>query len=379
MTPGYVDSASLHAIILALQKDSPEHWTDWERETTALVTTALWSNPAFRIAPDPSTHHGARGHFRKLLDGLGGTFAGLGQPDPDALAKTKRWARRKLPAIAKICGTYFSDPVFLDWLDRYKKTFWVAHCEMHGGLFTAELLPEVSRVINCSLTDVTHVHRLTNDPELVRRWVAGHWRGEDSALAERAFSAAVVLRGRYHDIAAKRERVQIVHHPMRRPVLLPSGTTILFRLSNTELYLTALILASAISQRATEARIGTWAKGTTGVRDYIANKRIDTAQCVDDDQASETAVDVIRKCGLRFHAKWVEILTNVGLTGLTGAATVAFGLDPWIGLLISGARGAVDTGLGISRWSVQKISTRRSRLRALALAGAGRLRRVVGQ
>jgi len=73
---GYIDSASLHILILALRSGKPAEWSPWTWETTQYVTCALWALPTFAVPPDPSPHKGARGPYGQILKELSVVFRG---------------------------------------------------------------------------------------------------------------------------------------------------------------------------------------------------------------------------------------------------------------------------------------------------------------
>lgn len=377
MSHGFIDSASLHMIILAMSKGATERWSPWVWESAAVVTTTLWSNPLFKITPGPDPFHGARGEFENLLAALQYPSGDAAVHDRKALESTRRWARENIAKLRRIRHDLSNDPSFVDWLDWYTSSMWAAHSQMHGALFTAEFVPQIARTIDCSEQELRRVHDLSHDPQKVAASVRQRTDSEDRRIAREAFVTATLLRGRYHDRTAKSAECQIIHRPLRRHVLTPGTREIVFDLSNTEQYLTGLILCSALVESSTAARVKLWAENTKKVRDGVRAKALTLDPKPSDRVARDLVLDFARRYDMRFHPRRVEYVVEGGLALFVEAGLLALGLDPWTATALATGEALVTRASGVSEKLAARVAGRRRRLSKLSESGAGRIRSIL--
>lgn len=370
----YIDSASFHMLILALNSGKPAEWSDWTWETIQYVTCALWALPTFTVAPDPSPLKGTGGPYSLILKELSVIFGGIKGKDSQALNLTKQWTRRDPHARLTLCRSIMADSQFSQWLDSYIQFFWTRHIRMHGALFTKEFIPEISLMLDCPETDLERIHELSGHESQVSEWVKKRPDTESFNLVADAFAITTLLRGRYHDHAAHNAGVQIMHHPMREPLLRKVKRTDLFEISNTQQYVTTIIIAAALKQTGIKRRIQSWVNSVLKVRAALADERIDLRPKNRDDVARESAIDAVRKSAVDIHPKTLLPLVDI-LMGLSVGALTGFMLAPWVGVPIGGVAG----------WKSHEGSTRlvssmyrsKHNLRRLTNKNAGRVQRVM--
>lgn len=373
---GYIDSASLHMVILALRHGKPSEWNDWTWETVQYVTCALWSLPDFGLPPDPSGEPTAHGPYSRLLKELRPVFVGVDPRDTGALAKTRRWVGRDPRARLAVCRRIQSDPRFVQWLDWYIAYFWERHCAMHGALFTREFIPEVARMVGCSDNDLTRLHALSGDASVVKHWVRKRPDSDEFRLALDSFCITTLLRGRYHDYAAQNAGVSIMHHPMRAALLPRRVGGVRFDISNTEQYLTNILIGSALKQTGITARLESWADNLLRVRAAFSDQRLDLAPKDRTEVAVECAVDAAKRSGIEANPHMLEKFVSI-LTGLAVSTLSGFFLDPWLaGQVGAGSTILADLSKAPER-GVKAAYRTAPHLKALARAPAGRITRVL--
>lgn len=382
MSCGFVDSASLHTIILALRNSKTTDWTPWMRETVLGTTVALWSHPQFSIAPDPSPHQGSRGPFDRLLKALSPFFSGIASQDEAALQKTRQWVRDNPIRVKHLYDQVSANISFPQWLDSYISFFFVRHSQMHGGLFTYEFIPQLSQVIGCPPQDLERLYELSGNPKQVEKWVKKLPNTESFSLLKDAFVISTLMRGRYHDYAAKNSGLQIMHHPMREVVLPRKKVTSEFVLSNTEQFLTSLVLHSALNELRLDARINLWAENIIKVKTAISQQKIDLLHKDSVDVALDSALNAAKQADIRFHPRYMEVafdlVVSAGMGALT-AFTLApwLSISPWVGVVVGVARQAVTKPLKIGERSARLFYGSRNRLLKLAEAEPGRIQRLM--
>lgn len=376
LSKGYIDSASFHMLVLALRNGKPSQWSSWMWETTQYVTCALWALPTFAIPPDPSPHHGAGGSYGQLLKELSVVFRGIDYTDPKALKQTRQWARKDPKRRLALCRNVQSDPRFMQWVDSYISFFWVRHSLMHGALFTAEFIPELSLMLECSRDDLKKVHELSAVQSQVAKWSKKRPNTEDFQLAVDAFCITTLLRGRYHDYAARNTGMHIMHHPMREPMLRKIKRSDLFGISNTQQYVTNILVAAALKQTGIKARIHSWACNVLKVRSALADGRLDLRSKDRDDVALKSALDAVKKSGVEVHPRSLETLIDI-LLGLSVGALTGFTLASWLGVPSGAAASIVARVTGTPKKIVRGGYRTRLNLRRLARARAGRVQRVI--
>lgn len=373
---GYIDSASLHMLILALRSGKPAEWSQWTWETTQYVTCALWALPTFAVPPDPSPHKGAGGPYGQILQELSMVFGGIDQEDSEALRLTRQWTRRDPQARLALCKSVQDDPQFSLWLDSYMPFFWTRHVRMHGALFTAEFIPEISLMLGCRQADLERIHELSGRESQVSEWVKKRPDTESFRLASNAFAITTLLRGRYHDYAARNADLKIMHHPMREPLLRKIKRTDLFEISNTKQYVTNIIVAAALKQTGLKQKIHSWASNVLKVRAALRDGRIDLRPKDRDDVARDSAIDAVRKSAVDVHPKTLDPLLDI-LMGLSVGALTGFTLAPWVGVPAGSAAGLVSRLTQAPAHLVRRAYRARHNLQRLARSSAGRVQRIM--
>jgi len=247
---------------------------------------------------------------------------------------------------------------------------------MHGTLFTAEFIPEISLMLGCRQADLERIHELSARESQVSEWVKKRPDTESFRLASDAFAITTLLRGRYHDYAARNAGLQIIHHPMREPLLRTMKRTDLFEISNTMQYVTNIIVATALKQTGMKRKIQSWANNVLKVRAALADEKIDLRPKDRDDVALDSAIDAVRKSAVDVHPKTLDPLLDI-LMGLSVGTLTGFTLAPWIGVPAGCAAGVVSRVTQARARLVRGAYCARHNLRRLARSSAGRVQRIM--
>jgi hypothetical protein len=200
-------------------------------------------------------------------------------------------------------------------------------------------------------------------------------------LAIDAYVLAALLRGRYHDHVAEAANLQIMHHPIRYGVLPKKKETTVFVPTNTEKYLTSIILAGALSEKKIKDRIVLWAENVIKARKAAKIGAIDLSQKDSNSVAESLAMDVAKRLDLRTYSRLtatsLEALSSLIIDGLVCLGLCPWaGVPPWVGLPVGpGVTAAIRQGTGKSTGEIaaSRLYQRRARIRNLAKAVPGRI------
>jgi len=380
MAEGYIDSASTYEIVKLLVSPRPAEAYPWAWQSAITVTSALINTYHLQIAPAPSLASGAGSLYGHLMLGLAELISHP-RPEPEltqmALKNTKQWARNN---VDKIRNTYEQLKVdnknYTRWLERAITTSWVEHSERLGGLYNEEFIPVLSQILNVSTSELSQVHKMSRDLNLLRSYVAIWPDDDDLRLMTDAYAISALLRGRYHDYVARKSNLQIIHHPFREQFLprQKKSGKIRFFVSNTERHLSNIVLASAFAEQGEKQRVSCWLENVLRIRKAVLTGAIDTRQKDYDKVALDLAVDAARRVNIRIHSRWLDDVLDAAFAVGIGTLT-SFVLDPWLGF----AGGVIEYGISrkvdIGKEVAHLVFDTQARLRDLAKSGSGRIER----
>jgi hypothetical protein len=378
MNDGYVDSSSVHVLMGALKRPDPHSWELWTWETVQGVTSALWRHPNLSVAPDPGHHAGARGPFDRLLRDLSTAFSGFGPSDSAALTRTKQWASKNARAIAALHQQLHHDPSYVQMVDWWVSDWWVSHCHMHGALFTESLIPQLARILSCSEADLRRIHTLTADPARVRDWSANRPDNEEFNLAREAYVSSIIVRGHFHDVAARRADRVVMHVPLRVPFLPRVAHTVEHPVSNTELNLINIVVCGSLAETNLERRIDLWASNVLKVRDLAHRRGIRFDNQASHQESLILAQNAAREADVRVHPRLLEAVVDAAATAATAVTLTSLQLSPWMAGAAAILELAASRGLRFGERVMAIASLSDRHLATLADAGPGRLRARLG-
>jgi hypothetical protein len=374
MAQGFIDWASLTEVANSYAGPMRDTYR-WSALSSIQVTCGMVHGRQFRVLPNPARRRletkGPHDILRTAVtDIVESTHLPAGTADL-AAAEVDRWAQDNAAHLRELVATCLSDPDALygtgSQFDRWLATALGANREATtlrvGGLFDLSLRAPLAAVLEI------------DDRELVRAWqqsheVAGLGPGSELyELVSRAHVLSILLRGRYHDLVARNAGIQVLHHPVRAPMLpeLPETDPppVPYDLTNSERFMAQLLWATGFAERSPERRIMLWADNVRLVRTAVLAELIDLPHRTSETRALDTAVDAARKAGVRAHSRLVD--DGVDLVLATGVGALSsFVVNGWPDMVITLAAYAGSRSERFGARATQPILDGRRRLRHLA-------------
>jgi hypothetical protein len=386
---GFVDSASLYEIVnfFRLGSDSNKWAMQVSKELSAIFIGAprVHIMPGFEADGTPSDAYGQLVH--RLADKVQ-IFKITPETQAVALRRTKRWSHNRSGQIYDTlqqlyAGTYSRHgedySPFLEWLTNFFEHNAIEHSLRLKGVFNRTLIPELSTILEVPRPDLEKVWAMSCDMEYLRRTqMLNRESREDIRIMWDACAVAAMLRGRYHDGIAELSDVQVVHHPVRSPMLKrlneKSGT--LYQATDAQQIFASIALNSALREKDIDSRVAAWVETIGTTRSMLAGGHLDLGQKPTLESAERAAVEAARKVGVAAHNKIVtEALEFLAVLSV-GAAT-SFTLTPWEGFAAAAAMAGATRVPQVQRLIESPQRASRRKLRQLASAPPGRLTRTM--
>lgn len=337
MAQGFIDWASLTEVANSYAGSMRDAYR-WSAVSSIQATCGIVHGRQFRVLPSPGSRRLATKGPHDVLrtavtDLVDSTHLPADAVDRTA-AQVDRWAQDNATRLGEIVDTCMSDPDtvygprcgFDQWLATALGVNREATTLRVGGLFDLGLRAPLSKVLQVS------------DQELVRAWEHSSEAatlGTDSdlyILVSRAHVLSILLRGRYHDLVARSSGIQVMHHPVRAPMLPElsptDGSPVPYELTNSERFMAQLLWASGFAERDIDRRIRLWSDNVRLVRTAVLTETIDLPHRTSETRALDTAVDAARKVGVRAHSRLVDDAIDLLLAAGVGALT-SFVVNGW--------------------------------------------------
>jgi hypothetical protein len=375
MVQGFIDSASVFevAALLRSRHSTPYEWA-W---TSGIATTcALIRTHHLTIAPSPGDAHRSAGIQGLITESVGG-FVAMPLPSDEvhaqAMSKAKAWGNRWSSRLRDAFEATSACLSFEAWLEEEKDFAWVEHARRTGGLFNEEFIPQISRVLCVDKDELRRLRAASGRPQDLNHFRTSARHTPTVRLLSEAYVVSGLLRARYHEAIAKGAGQQVLHHPLRRPALPAVGQRPkVFGVSNTEFYLTQIIIGDALSHRRMPDRVTAWAENMWRVRKRSLAQDLDLRSKPTEDKALEQAVGVARNCDVPAPARWVERAVDMGVA--VGAGALAgIVLHSWPEPVLGAAGHWLSHKARLGATIASGIAQRTGKLRALARCGPGRL------
>nr|MDT0662448.1 hypothetical protein [Micromonospora sp. DSM 115978] len=374
MAQGFIDWASLTEVANSYAGPMRDAYR-WSAHSSIQVTCGLVHGRQFRVLHNPGGRRlatkGPHDVLRTAVTDLVESTQLPAVAVDQTAAEVDRWAVDNAAGLRDLVTRCLSNPdtlygtgsQFDKWLATALGTNREATTLRVGGLFDLSFRSSLAAML-----EVT-------DRELVRAWEQSHDLasldpGSDLyAVVSRAHVLSILLRGRYHDLVAQRAGIQVLHHPVRAPMLpeLPEADAMAvpYNLTNSERFMAQLLWASGFAERSPERRIMLWAENVRLVRTAVLAEMIDLPDRTSETRALDNAVDAARKVGVRTHSRLIDEAVDVLVATGVGALS-SFVVNGWPDMLIALASyaGSKNRQLG-SRAGRQAFEGRR-RLKHLA-------------
>jgi hypothetical protein len=384
---GFVDSASLYEIVNYFRLGSNSN--KWAMQVSKELGAIFIGAPRVHIMPGFEPHGLPSDDYGQLVYRLADKVR-IFEVRPEvqliSLRRTKRWARDQSRKIYETLQQLYTGQYidlsedyspFVEWLTNFFQHNSVEHTLRLKGVFNRTLIPELSLIMQVPRPDLEHVWLMSCDPWHLRQArTLDRAAREDVQIMWDACAVAAMLRGRYHDGIAELSHVQVVHHPVRSPMLkkLHTRPDTIYNATETQQLLATITLHAALREKGTESRVAAWVEIVGATRLLVARGSLDLAEKPTLELAERAAVEAARKVGIPAHGKLVsDALEFLAVLGV-GAAT-SFALTPW-----EGFAAAAGTATATRIPQVQRViefpqRASRRKLRQLAKAPPGRLTR----
>ncbi len=287
------------------------------------------------------------------------------------VADVSTWAQENAASVREVIRHCMTDPdaifgsgcQFDEWLATVLGTNLEATKLRMGGLFDMTFAKPLAEVLEVTDEDLGDVWRRSAEIESLRR------QGELFELAKSAHVLTIMFRGRYHDLVAREMGVQVLHHPVRTP-LLPElsgagGAPISHEVTNSERFMAQLLWASGFSERQHNSRIMLWAENVRLVRLAVQAEAIDLPHRSSEDRALETAVDAARRAGVRTHSRLMADCADAVIAMGLGALS-SFVVDGWADMYVTLGTFIVSKKENLGERATRAAFENRRRLRQLA-------------
>ncbi len=395
MAYGFIDSASLMSAVGALATyDNHQQWDEWTYQSILTVTTTLIVHDGFKIAPGPSvpTQFGDGTGESKLYQCYDNASKALADFIKDVHPKEvsleirrkgqqilNQWIHNHVNVIKKAINKTEKDKAFQDWIQWAILNAWVDHSKRLNGLFNSETIDELAPILNTESKDLKILWNKTRNVQQVKLWSMGKNLDSDFELSKRAYAVSAILRSRYHEYIACQMKWQIMHHPLRKNVLIPLSEGANYELPESFNNLITIIVKGAMMEPKAEDRVDHWVANLRTVRLAFHQDALNTIldREIKGDKAVDLAAETARKLNLLVYPHSLERTLEWTIMGGTVVATTLLGFIDWYWAIVGGVISAeawmkgVDKPLG--KRAAEELKLTKGNLRRLADSEPGRL------
>jgi len=368
-----IDWASLTEVANSYRSDMRAAYF-WSAQASIEVTCGLVHGHNLKVLPNPSGRRMATKGPHDVLRAAVTEYVGSSQPPSDTsaqLADVKEWAHANALSIRHVirrCMTtpdqvYGQGTQFDLWLATALGTNLEATRLRVGGLFDMTFSGPLAEILEVSDQHLADAWQRSADIGSLRQ------QGELFELVKSAHVLSIMFRGRYHDLVAREMGVQVLHHPVRTP-LLPELTdetsvSVAHEVTNSERFMAQLLWASAFSEHRQDARIRLWADNVRLVRLAVQAEAIDLPQRTSEDRALGTAVEAARRAGIRTYSRLMSDCADVVIAMGLGALS-SFVVNGWPDMYVTLGAYVASKKEDLGVRAASTIYANRRRLRQLA-------------
>jgi len=389
---GFIDSAYIMNAISALTcHKNYEEWSEWEWKSITEVTEALVFNHHLRIAPGPSPSklEAAQSELYVCYDlackQLGRIIEDIYPIDVKIQELAKKvfneWLLKNVEDARGAITETKQEKSYPHWEQLAIEHAWVDHSYRLKGLFNAEMIDELAFILEAPPNDLRSLWKKTTDLQQVKNWSQGRNLDSDFELAKDAYIASAILRGRFHDFVASRMQWQIMHHPIRRHILVSLSQGVGYRIPETGEYLAQIIANSAMEEQKPKDRILCWTENIRTVQEAYCQDIIPEIlnEELKQEKARDLAIKTAKKLQIRVYPHSLENQLELAVMSGITLGTSLLGLwivFPWGAL----AGGVIGVGAWISgmskpwgRRTAQAMKLTTGHLRELVTSKPGRI------
>jgi hypothetical protein len=386
MTNGIIDSSTLYELIHLFRERSVAATSAWTWRCSSEVTCALIHGRQLGLAHTPKLglYPGMWGYIQLHLSDQVQRIAPPVSVQRQAHAITDSWAvsddgvrhlRRSIAPAYYQSKSSENQTSFTRYQENMIVHTWPALVGPHE-IFEKHNIRAIAGVTGVSQRELHRVHRFSKNPRMLRQFAgAPSFDNELLATLWKAYLVDLLIRGRYHDEAARLQGGQVLHHPARDPILRGlSANSIKYDVTGTDRALSNIIVAGALAERTQQRRMDLWLEGTITARKAAQSGSLRFVDHDDDKAAERTAAREARKLGIRTHARLYDEVTDASIAIGSGVLT-SFVLSGWIDIAISVGMYAAAKSEQLGNRVGDLIFERRHRLERFAASGPGRVER----
>ncbi|HWQ98599.1 MAG TPA: hypothetical protein VN538_10975 [Clostridia bacterium] len=372
----FIDSATIYDVTAITRTGNTNNICNWIKQSALASTTALINMPNLKIAPAPSQSGAASGIYDYLMRGLSDV---VGVVESQEIYKKKALKKTKDlngELVKTAYSTVIDDKSFQQWLEQSIEFAWVEHSSRLNGLFNREFIPQLTSIIGVDEKYLFEVWKLSCDVNYIHTIAEKNIDNDEVLTMKKAYMISALLRGYFHDTYAKAAGLSIIHHPFRKPILPKlDSEKISFQESNTESYLSNIILSGALFQSKQKNRINVWLDNIRKARKGVLSGDFKLSEEVSDGDALDLAIKAAKKLELCTSAKWIDEAIDISIN-VGSIVTSSFILQNWDSLIFSAAAYVLFSKLKIGTKVNTLVSNCNSRLSKLAIMNAGRIEHV---
>jgi hypothetical protein len=349
MPDSFIDTSSLNQVVQAFALGAEEQYP-WSVATLINTTVLLLGTDHQHLPP---LLPGRVDYFPGELEFLKNELLSRGllsrrltldaNVHRSALTQTRRWAACHASQLNTLLTNLFQDSTnFQRWLDWAIGVTWNSPDLVRGHLFDIGFAKYIAQVLAISAEDVEELHHLSRDEaarlEVIKRRF--DWRAKDFRTLARAYTVSFLLRGKYHDTAARLAQLQISQHALRSAVCVNArSASFSYRVSNSlESLARIIVFGAASSQRTLRRRLACWTDNICRVRPFVLTGEMPLAPVESDTAAWNIAAGIAKRAGVemggRRITRYLDHATAIGIGVLTDvflqwyvATPVGLGVD----------------------------------------------------
>jgi len=308
----HIDSASIHDAVSGVSRRGNPDWTDWETRAICEVTLPLMFASRVHIPPPlrrgPIGIPGPADPVLEILSDCISEPSFSRARQKFAREVTERWADESLNEIRRKFELAKEDPsldIFVRW---HVENEWVYHIGRLGSLIDRQFERQVRTVLRWTPSQSRELLTEASSLRVVKLYTE-RYKTSGSLPPDdliNGYLVSTLIRGRYYQEISALSRGEFIWSPFRDYALRPVGAlTRVDKFANdlTRLVLAGMICRGAMEERSAEEAIAGWAENIRRFR----NHRVDIAPEDDQSKAIKEAVDIARRCELRF--RWTKLET----------------------------------------------------------------------
>ena len=376
-----LDSASLYEILTLLRKDNIEQASQWTIESAFLATSLLITCPHFKLPPSPAGLNKSKGDYELLLKSLSDivSVADVYSVTLDSrvlLNNTDQYIALHKKSLKNKFINDFSMPEVQLWIEEGVNYRWQKDIIRKNGIFDKDIITDISILTGITVKELNLLWSFGNRKSVLDD-IIKHTGSDEYRLITRAYLAAAIIRGIYHDYVARQFSNQIYHHPLRSKYLpqdnLDKDLTLSIELPLSFKLYVFLIFCCSFQEKHLENRIKSFVHNIALSRKAYAAGNINFNEYDYYDAAINEVVRSARTAGIRAYPKHIDSLINfciISATTLIGS----FLLNGWAGAAVGfGASTPTIFKIDLGEKVAQASFCSSKRLERLVRADGGRI------